>query len=266
MIILKSPVLWEVTILKYDEFLAFVKYRRSIRRFKPDPIPDDYVMKILDAAHYAMSGANSQPWEFLVVKDPEIKEKLFKVASEVQFEISWPLEQQRIPKYRHPSFNVADEEKDKTKGMSYNWKDAPVFICVLADPRKQFGSALSARSDFCSHSHSVFATTMGHLSMMIHLAAASLQLGSQRVDILIQEPYRQILKYPEPINLETIVPVGYRMYEPGPAHRLPLEDLVHFEQYDMSKYMCGEGFLKYLDKIRELSRSGYRVAIGEEKG
>ncbi len=55
--------------MKYEDFLELLKYRRSIRSFKPDPIPEDYVIKILDAAHYVMSGANSQPWEFIVVRD-----------------------------------------------------------------------------------------------------------------------------------------------------------------------------------------------------
>ena len=252
--------------MKYDEFLALSKYRRSIRKFKPDPIPDDYIMKILDAAHYAMSGANSQPWEFVVVKKPEIREKLFNAWREFDDDLSWSLEQQRIPRYRHPAYNVSPEERDKTDGMLANWKEAPVYICVLEDPRKQFGSVHAARADFCSHSHSVFATTMGHLSMHLHLAVASLGLGSQRVDILVQDPYRQILKYPEPVCLNIIVPVGYRAYEPGPPHRLPLKDLVHFDQYDMSKYMRGKDFLKFLDKIRALGKPGYRVAIGEDKG
>lgn len=251
--------------MKYDEFLELLKYRRSIRRFKPDPIPDEYVMKILDAAHYAMSGGNSQPWEFIVVKEPKIKEKIFKARQE-DFEMCWYLEQQRIPRYRHPAYNVPPEEKEKGRAMLVSWKDAPVYICIMEDGRKQFGSVLAARTDLTNASLSVFASTMGHVSMTLHLAAAALGLGSQRVDVQTQEPYRQILKYPEPVRLSTIVPIGYRAYEPGPPHRLPLEDLVHFDQYDMSKFMRNEDFLKYLDKIRALGRPGYRVVIGESKG
>ncbi len=52
---LPRSVLWPlqggVRAMRYDDFLGLLRYRRSIRRFKPDPIPDDYVMKILDAAH-----------------------------------------------------------------------------------------------------------------------------------------------------------------------------------------------------------------------
>ncbi|MBI4186035.1 MAG: nitroreductase family protein [Chloroflexi bacterium] len=250
--------------MDYDEFLGLLRYRRTIRRFKPDPIPDDYVTKILDAAHYAMSGGNSQPWEFMVVKDPEIKEKVFNAFIDDLNQMYY-LELQRIPQYRHPAFNVSPEEKQKAMDMIGGWKDAPVYIIVLEDGRKMFGSVLAARSDSTGGSVNVFASSMGHLGMTLHLAAASLGLGSQRVDVGVQEPYRQVLKYPEPIRLNIIVPVGYPAYQAGPPRRLPLRGMVHSDQYDMSKYMRGEDFLGYLDKIRALGRPGYRAAIGEGK-
>lgn len=59
-----------------NELLNFLTSRRSIRRFKPDPIPDEVLLKILDVARYAPSARNSQPWVFIVVKDVEIKRKL----------------------------------------------------------------------------------------------------------------------------------------------------------------------------------------------
>lgn len=250
--------------MNYDQFLELMRYRRTIRKFKPDPVPDDYIMKILDAAHYAMSGANSQPWEFIVVKDPAIRKKIFKAYSG-HFDLMYHLEQQRIPEYRHPAFYLSPEEKGKAKGMVGGWKDAPVHIIVLEDSRKMFGAVLGARGDFKTDGSKGFGVSMGHLCMTIHLAAASLGLGSQRVDTAIQEPFRQILKYPEPLHLNVIIPVGYSAYETGPPRRLPLKDMVHFEQYDMNKFLRNKDFLKYLKKIRALGRPGYRIAIGETK-
>jgi nitroreductase len=247
-------------MMQYEDFVELLKYRRSIRKFKPDPIPDEYVTKILDAAHLAMSGANSQPWEFIVVKDPETKEGVFRAYIEC-LEYVWYMEQQRTQEYRHPAFNVPPQEKDKAAGMIGNWKDAPVYIIVLEDQRKQWGSVLPAQQR-----GRVLPQTMGHATMVLHLAAASLGLGSQRVDITYQQPFREILGYPEPINLDVIIPIGYRGYEPGPHHRLPLEGMVHYDRYDMSKYLRNEDFMKYLKRIRALGRSGYRVAIGEDKG
>src|SRR3972149_3349689 len=68
--------------MQIDEFLEMVRRRRSIRRFKPDPVPDEYVDKILEAGRWAMSGSNGQPWEFLVVRDRETKGKIAQALGE----------------------------------------------------------------------------------------------------------------------------------------------------------------------------------------
>ena len=253
--------------MNYDDLLELFMYRRSIRRFKLDPIPDDYVTKILNAAHYAMSGANSQPWEFIVIKDLATKERLYN-AYGVDMERIWNLEQQRTTQFRHPAFNVSAEEKGKALGMLAGWREAPVYLAVLEDARKQWGSVMGAFGDMMHNScRSTLAGSMGHLSMAINLAAASLGLGSQRVDVPSNEQgYKEALGYPEPLCLNIIVPIGYRAYEPGPPHRLPLEDLVHYDRYDMGKYLRDEDFLKYIEKIRGLGSPGYRVAIGEDRG
>ena len=49
---------------------------RAMRHLKPDPVPDEELWKILDAAIKAPSGGNRQPWNFIVVRDPDIKRKL----------------------------------------------------------------------------------------------------------------------------------------------------------------------------------------------
>src|SRR5438876_12419886 len=49
---------------------------RAMRRLKPDPVPDELINKILQAAQWAPSGGNTQRWRFLVVKDPEIKKQV----------------------------------------------------------------------------------------------------------------------------------------------------------------------------------------------
>src|ERR1700733_7985694 len=66
----------------YDTLLELVKTRVSVRNLKPDPIPDAYVTQILEVGRWAMSGANGQPWDFVVVTDPAIKKELFRVYTE----------------------------------------------------------------------------------------------------------------------------------------------------------------------------------------
>ena len=60
----------------YDTLLDLARNRVSVRKLKPDPVPDECVTKILEIGRWAMSGANGQPWEFVVVKDSTIKQEL----------------------------------------------------------------------------------------------------------------------------------------------------------------------------------------------
>ncbi|KXA89319.1 hypothetical protein AKJ37_04460 [candidate division MSBL1 archaeon SCGC-AAA259I09] len=57
-----------------------IKERRSVRNFKPDPVPEKDLLKILDAGRWAPSSGNTQPLELIVVKEPKTKEKLAKAA------------------------------------------------------------------------------------------------------------------------------------------------------------------------------------------
>ena len=67
----------------YEHLHRIMTERMSVRRLKPDPIPDDYVTKVVEAGRWAMSGANSQPWEFIVVKDERVKRALFEAYRDV---------------------------------------------------------------------------------------------------------------------------------------------------------------------------------------
>jgi nitroreductase len=55
--------------MNYTSLLDLVQKRRSTRRFKPDPIPDEYIDKIIEVARWAPSGFNQQPWDFVVVRE-----------------------------------------------------------------------------------------------------------------------------------------------------------------------------------------------------
>ncbi len=62
-----------------------VRTRRTIRHFKPDPIPEEVVRKIVQAARWSPSSSNSQPWHFVVISDPEVKGRI-RVAAEEEEE------------------------------------------------------------------------------------------------------------------------------------------------------------------------------------
>jgi nitroreductase len=90
--------MWRVFTLTKDLFEA-IRERRSERHFKPDPVPDDTVRRIVECGLKAPSAGNMQPWQILIVKRPELKADLSKAAFGQKFV-----------------------------------EDAPVVIVVLADP------------------------------------------------------------------------------------------------------------------------------------
>jgi nitroreductase len=63
-----------------SDVLDVISTRKSIRRYRPDPIPDEMIDKILEAARWAPTGENYQPWRFIVVRNPETKNKIARLA------------------------------------------------------------------------------------------------------------------------------------------------------------------------------------------
>jgi nitroreductase len=66
--------------VKALDILSIIKERRSIRKFKKQEVPDDIVEKLIEAATWAPSAGNIQPWEFIIIRKPETQKKLSNAA------------------------------------------------------------------------------------------------------------------------------------------------------------------------------------------
>ncbi len=83
---IRTPIFYVIVknesnnMIKPDEFLAFLKGRRSIRNFQDNPVTEDHIQMILEAGRWAPSGSNRQPWEFIVVKNRDILKKISKTG------------------------------------------------------------------------------------------------------------------------------------------------------------------------------------------
>jgi nitroreductase len=64
-----------------EDTLALLKGRRSIRRYKPDPVPDELLAQVLEAGRWAPSASNRQPWTFVVVRDEAVRRELAQHAA-----------------------------------------------------------------------------------------------------------------------------------------------------------------------------------------
>ena len=229
--------------MDYDGFLELVKARRSIRGFKPDPIPDDYVDKIIEAARFAPSGANSQPWDFLVITDQATKDKIATLVRE-QGDYSRKVEMTRTEKLRMggPAAPVREPA----------YKNAPVFILVCGDPRtKDAYPLLTTLTRGDSH----FASSLASAFLCMTLAATSLGLGSQWLSAT-GSPYvkpllQELLDVPEKMDIYDMLVVGYPSYQPKPRFVRERADMVHHGRFDRSRYRTDEEIRQYIALLRK---------------
>jgi len=121
---------------------------RAMRRLKPDPVPDELINKILQAAQWAPSGGNTQRWRFLVVKDPEIKKKVQVYYKRLYDEIVGPRYASSAPP---PGSDPARYERQHAavKYLTEHYHEAPVWIVACLDdgqnPDRTTGSIVSPR-------------------------------------------------------------------------------------------------------------------------
>ena len=102
-----------------------------------------------------MSGANGQPWEFIVVTDPFVKEALFKLYREQIDDYNFWLEQMRVPELRHPAFQLTgslDEQREKLRARP-GFAHAPALIVVLGDGRRQWTTVMGGHTMGRHQSH-----------------------------------------------------------------------------------------------------------------
>jgi len=230
-------------MMQINDFLDLARKRRSTRLFKADAIPDEYIEKILEAARWAMSGANAQPWEFIVIKEQETKEKLAEAYLEYE-EAKVKVELTRLPEYLHSKFS---REKPQDISHTISWRYAPVVIAVLGDPRTLQASTMSVRY----FEEPTFTNNMANATYMMQLAATALGLGAQWITIIqpLGEMMKPVLGIPSIMRLFTLVPIGYQA-QPATSYRRQLDEIVHYEKYDMSKHRSQDDIQEFIKSLR----------------
>ncbi|MFC1867618.1 nitroreductase family protein [Thermodesulfobacteriota bacterium] len=229
--------------MDYDGFFQLVTKRRSIRSFKPDPIPDEYVEKIIDAARFAPSGGNSQPWEFMVLTDKEVKDRIVEIVKESNKSV-YKIGQTRPPDERHPSDN---------KRLTHpGFKEAPVFIILCGDKRLMDTFPLSA---YLNKGEEILVSSLASTFLYMVLAATSLGLASQWVSAT-SEPFAQalikeLLGVPRNYKLYDMMAVGYGKHQPAPRLVRNRDELTHYNHYDMNKHRTDEQVRKYINAVHK---------------
>ena len=196
--------------------------RRDIRTFKSDPIPPDVLARIIRAAHHGPSVGFMQPWDFIMVQDVEVREKVKDLFDRERQAASSFFDEPRRSHYLSL----------KLEGIM----ESPVNVCVTCDP---------TRAEVVLGRNSVPETDLYSTCCAVQnlwLAARAEGVGVGWVSILKQAQMRKILGVPHHVIPVAYLCLGYPVEfttEPvlqtaGWRDRLNLEDLVHFDGWGAS--------------------------------
>lgn len=195
--------------------------RRDTRgEFKSDEIDEEVISRILDAAHHAPSVGFMQPWDFIVVRDKKVKQKIkdgFEVANE-EAKLMFKDEQQKIYKSL------------KLEGIL----EAPIGICITCDRNRTGDTVLGRTANLEMDLYSAVCAVQ-----TLWIAARAENLGVGWVSIIHHDVLKNILDIPEdivPIAYLCIGKVDYFHDKPelekvGWNKRTPLEQLVHYDKW-----------------------------------
>ncbi|WP_240420168.1 5,6-dimethylbenzimidazole synthase [Paenibacillus periandrae] len=169
--------------------------RRDVRTFLPDPVPEETIMKLLNAAHHGPSVGFMQPWNFILVTKEQVKERL-----------AWAADKERRALAIHYEETRQDEFLSlKIEGI----KQAPYTICVTCDPTRG-GSHVLGRN-------SIPETDMMSVACAIQnmwLAAYAEGLAMGWVSFYKKNDVRDILGIPPHIEPVALLSVGHTAHYP----------------------------------------------------
>lgn len=202
--------------MKRNELLEVVKKRRSVRVYKTGKVTDAQLEAIFEAARWAPSGANTQPWELVVTRD---RKKMRKVRA-IFFD-EWKRRKQ--------------EDPVTYKGLTkYYVGDAGVVVLVCGDPRTM-QVYLTTREP--GDREKLFQASIANAVEHMMLVAASMNLGTVWVSVRedVEPELRELFKVPQPLRLLWVVPIGKGRFWPKAKPRRKISDFVHQEIYDSAK-------------------------------
>ncbi len=170
--------------------------RRSVRKFKPDPVNHELLNTVLEAGRWAPSWANTQCWRFIVVKDPAIKASLA-------------------------------EAKSKGNPSGEAIRNAPITIAICGTLQQSGyykGEAPTEKGDWY-----MFDTALAVQNMI--LTAHSLGLGTVAVGLFNAQKVAHVLELPSDVSIVLLLPLGYPDEEPNNPGRKELSEIVSYNRY-----------------------------------
>ena len=188
---------------------------RSVRKFKPDPIPEGKLKIVLQSASKAASGSNTQPWEFVVVRDAQVKAHLKEPMLR-----TWLA---RLAGSTRMSPRMRDVYDEATE-MLRNTEKVPVMIYCCVDLNRvgkseevRYASIYPAVQNLMLAAHAIGLATC----LTVHGSTPT--RGEPEV--------KKILGIPEHVKIACLIYLGYPAVRLGRPRRKPIEKFVHYNHW-----------------------------------
>lgn len=213
------------------ELNEVIKARRSIRKFRSEPVPDSYIKEILDTARLAPSVGNIQSSRYIVIKSAEVKAKL--KDSTLPFVISapivivcctdrnaWLAQDERYTELKRV-WLTEREGYSELKNTSLHQDDEN----VMAYEKYQKSGKIDRMIDSQIAHHYLWQHAAIAIDHMI-LRAVDLGLGSCWVGLVDRMRVKKILDLDDRYEIVALLPIGYPDQNPSPRPRLPVNELL----------------------------------------
>jgi nitroreductase len=210
---------------------------RSLRRLKPDPVPDALITQVLDAAVRAPSAGNAQNWAFVVVRDAETRRRLgliYRKASGIAAAIY-------AARGRPPHLSEAQFARMLGAG-GWLWEhlgEAPVLLVPcqhqpVVPPRESLPAEIAARrQEEVTYAERIRGASIYPAVQNIILACRALGLGTTITTnhIRCESEVKALLGIPDDVATFALMPIGWPIDPYGPLTRRPLAEVAHANRW-----------------------------------
>jgi nitroreductase len=192
------------------DLFSVIRTQRAHRAFTDDPVPDEVVERVLEAATFAPSAENTQPWVFIVVRDADARARIGELNRQ-----AWEGGGREFSRPRLSPEVFAKVEAGATGGIA----NAPVLVVVGGDTSRCVEAVLEA---------SVWPAVQNLL-----LAAQALGLGASLTTIttVFGDELRSLLALPDHVRPLGVVPLGWPAKQLKPPRRAPVADKTFRDRY-----------------------------------
>ncbi|MGB8411520.1 MAG: nitroreductase family protein [Candidatus Binatus sp.] len=207
---------------------------RSLRRFKPDPVPDDVITKVLDAAIRAPSGSNQQSWEFIVIKDAAQRKKIGDVYRKGGG-VLMALYTNRV-KPAHMSEDAYRKLRASATHLVDHMGDAPVLLVACLKQTAPAGAPPKLAPEVAAAMKKMARLSGSSIYPAVQniiLACRGLGLGTVLTTIhaYFEDEVKAILGLPPEVQTYALMPIGYPQGKFGPIKRRPVSEVAYLDKY-----------------------------------